>query len=80
VFQDVTREKDSPNKVQLDSKREPMGKYVDLFRANIVAFSKELDPGPNWEARNKLHRIVWKREFGMSGSSLGMQEGYQRSN
>jgi hypothetical protein len=23
-----------------------------MFRADIVAFSKELDPGPNWEGQS----------------------------
>jgi hypothetical protein len=49
VYHEVKMEKDYPNKVQLDSKGELIGKYADMFRTDIMAFSKELDPGPNWE-------------------------------
>jgi hypothetical protein len=47
LFQNVKTEKDESNKVQLDMKEEPTGKYADLFRADIMSFSKELDSGPN---------------------------------
>lgn len=47
VYHKVKVEKDKSNKVQLDSKGEPTSKYVELFRADLIAFSKELDPRPN---------------------------------
>jgi hypothetical protein len=53
VYYKVKVEKDESNKVQLDSKGEPTGKYVEFFRADLVAFSKELDPRPNWEGQTQ---------------------------
>jgi hypothetical protein len=56
VYDEVKTEKEDANRVQLDSKGKPTGKYVDMFRADIVAFSKELDPGPNWEGQTQAVR------------------------
>jgi hypothetical protein len=49
----VKTEREDLNRVQLDGKGEPTGKYADLFRVDIVSFSKELDPSPNWEGQTQ---------------------------
>jgi hypothetical protein len=83
VFHDVKPEKEEPNKVQLDMKGEPTGKYADLFRVNIVSFSKELDPGPNWEgqtqdARDRLQERI-RNEWGFTGEAKRLSEKWLKS-
>jgi hypothetical protein len=56
VYQDLKQDQEAPNKIPLDSKEELTGKYTDMFQAYIVVFSKELDPGPNWNGQTQATR------------------------
>jgi hypothetical protein len=83
MFHDVKPEKEEPNKVQLDMKDEPIGKYADLFRADIVSFSKELDPGPNWEGQtqdthDRLQERIWN-EWAFTGEAKRLSEKWLKS-
>jgi hypothetical protein len=82
-FHDVKDEKEAPNRVQLDTKGEPTGKYADMFRSDIVAFSKELDPGPNWEgqtqsARDRLEERI-RNEWLFTGESKRLSKKWLKS-
>jgi hypothetical protein len=58
MYQDLKHNQEAPNKIQLDSKREPTGKYVDMFRADIVTFSKELEMNWDGQAQAARDRLV----------------------
>jgi hypothetical protein len=83
LYDKVKVEKEDANRVHLDSKGEPTRKYADLFRADIVSFSKELDPGPNWdgqtqESRNRLQDRI-RNEWVFIGEGKRLSEKWLKS-